>query len=90
MLRCYESIAAGTVADTEIVLTLLREKRLPEKFKAQDIYHQGLGGLSDSSRVRSALEMLYDYGWLVPEKISGNTGRKAEFWILHPRAFKKD
>lgn len=88
-LRSYESIIGGTVADAENILMLLKQQRLPTRFKAQDIYHQGLGGLSDSARVRAALEMLEDFGWVVSEKVAGKTGRQAEFWVLHPRAFDK-
>lgn len=87
--RCYESISGGAVSDAETILNLLRQSRLPERFKAQDIYHQGLGGLSDSTRVRAALELLQDYGWLAIEKIGGKSGRNKEYWILHPRAFEK-
>ena len=86
--RCYDSVAGGGVNDAETILDLLRKKRLPERFKAQDIYHQGLGGLSDSTRVRTALELLQDYGWIISEKIQGKTGRHNEFWVLHPNAFK--
>lgn len=86
--RCYESVVGGTVGDAETILSLLRQKRLPPRFKAQDIYHQGLGGLSDSIRVRAALEMLQDYSWVVSEKVPGQTGRQSEFWNLHPRAFR--
>lgn len=82
--RCYDSIAGGTVNDAEIILSLVRQKRISNRFKAQDIYHQGLGGLSDSGRVRAALELLRDYGWVVSEKIGGGTGRHSEFWTVHP------
>lgn len=87
--RCYDSVSGGTVNDAEVVLSLIRQKRLPRRFKAQDIYHQGLGGLSDSGRVRSALELLQDYGWAVCEKMSGAIGRSSEFWIIHPKIVSK-
>lgn len=83
--RCYDSIAGGTVSDAEVILNLIREKRLSQRFKAQDIYHQGLGGLSDSVRVRAALDLLQDYGWIVSELEGGATGRRNEFWVAHPR-----
>ena len=86
--RCYESVVGGTVVDAETILCLLKQKRIQAKFKAQDIYHQGLGGLSDSGRVRKALELLRDYGWVISEKVGSGTGRQNEYWILHPRAFE--
>ncbi len=86
--RCYNSIVGGAVNDAETILALCRQKRIPHRFKSQDIYQQGLGGLSDSGRVRAALELLQGYGWMVSEKVSGKTGRSNEFWIIHPRAFE--
>lgn len=83
--RCYDSIIGGAVSDAEVILSLVKQKRLPPRFKAQDIYHQGLGGLSDSTRVRAALDLLLDYGWVVSEKVSGRTGRHSEFWVVHPK-----
>lgn len=83
--RCYDSIAGEAVSDAEMILNLVRQKRLPQRFKAQDIYHQGLGGLSDSVRVRAALELLQDYGWIASDKEGGIIGRRNEFWVIHPR-----
>ena len=82
--RCYDSIVGGAVNDAEVILSLIRQKRLSKRFKAQDIYHQGLGGL-DSVRVRAALNLLQDYGWLISEKEGGVVGRCHEFWIAHPK-----
>ena len=75
--------------DARTILRLLRDRRLSERFKAQDIYHKGLGGLPDSQRVREALDLLVDYNWLVCEKVPAGPqgGRKHEFWTLHPRVF---
>ncbi|KPK32603.1 MAG: hypothetical protein AMS24_03790 [Chlamydiae bacterium SM23_39] len=43
--RCYNSISGGSSNDAETILNLIKQKRLPSRFKAHDIYHQGLGGL---------------------------------------------
>jgi len=45
--------------------------------------------MSDSVKVKEALELLQDYGWIISEKVPSSTGRKHEFWVLHPRAFEK-
>ncbi len=82
--RCYDSVVGGAVNDSEIILGLIRQKRLPQRFKAQDIYHQGMGGLSDSLRVRNALDLLQDYGWVISTKDGSGPGRPHEFWIAHP------
>jgi putative DNA primase/helicase len=81
--RCYDSVVGGAVNDAEIILGLIRQKKLPQQFKAQDIYHQGLGGLSDSGRVRNALALLQDYGWIISMKEGSGSGRYHEFWIAH-------
>lgn len=87
--RCYDSIVGGAVSDSEIILGLIRQKRLPQRFKAQDIYHQGLGGLADSGRVRNALDLLQDYGWVISIKEGSGSGRYHEFWITHPSILSK-
>lgn len=86
--RCYDSVVGATVDDAKTIISLIKTKRLPSRFKAQDIYHQGLGGLSESNKVRPALDLLQDYGWLILEKIGKAEGRKNQFWILNPRAFE--
>lgn len=88
--RCYNSVSNTTVEDAQIILNLLREKRLPSKFKAKEIYQIGLGGLSDSGRVKMALDLLQDDDWLINEKESSINGRNHDYWIVHPRAFNND
>ena len=91
-LRCYESICGSILEDARAILRILREKRIATRFKAQDSYRSGIGGFEDGARVKAALELLEDKGWLVREKVSssGNGGRGHEFWNLHPRAFSKE
>lgn len=86
--RCYDSIESLEVTDARKILELIRKKRLPMRFKSQDIYRQGLGGLKDPQRVKTALELLRDANWLALEKIQGHTGKPCEFWVVHPNAFE--
>lgn len=86
--RCYDSVVGGAVNDAETILRLIRQRRLPNRFKAQDIYHQGLGGIADSTKARAALDLLQDYGWVISEKETSGIGRKHEFWIVHPKALQ--
>lgn len=87
--RCYSSTESLEVIDAKTILNLTCNKRLPERFKAQDIYRQGLGGLKDSPRVRNALELLRESNWVALEKIRGATGAPSEFWIINPKAKDK-
>ena len=59
------------------------------RFKSQDIYHNGLGGLKDSQRVSAALKLLQNYNWLALEKVQGHTGKPGEFWVVHPSVLIK-
>lgn len=86
--RCYESITGGAFEDARTILSQLKQQRIPSKFKAQDIYRDGLGGL-DSTRTKEALALLEDYDWVVSSKEASAGGRRSEFWNLHPRAFNK-
>jgi putative DNA primase/helicase len=67
--RCYDSIESIEVMDARKILELIKKKRLPLRFKAQDIYHHGLGGVKESQRVRAALELLHGANWVAHEKI---------------------
>ncbi len=88
--RCYECVSGFTINDAETIINMIKKRRLPERFKAQDIYHNGLCGLSDSARVKEALEFLQGYHWVVSEKVSGlPKGRQHEFWNVHPDVFRR-
>lgn len=86
--RCYDSIESLEVIDARRIIELIKNKRLPMRFKSQDIYRPGLGGLKDSQRVKAALELLRDSNWVALEKIQGHTGKPGEFWVVNPKAFK--
>lgn len=86
--RCYDSIESIEVTDARKILELIRKKRLPMRFKSQDIYHNGLGGLKDSQRVTAALKSLLNSNYVALEKIQGHTGKPGEFWVVHPNALK--
>ncbi len=86
--RCYDSIESLEVIDARRILELIKNKRLSARFKSQDIYRPGLGGLKDPQRVKTALELLRDSSWVALEKIQGHTGKPGEFWVVHPNALK--
>lgn len=86
--RCYDSIESLEVIDARRIIELIKNKRLPIRFKSQDIYRPGLGGLKDAQRVKSALELLRDSNWVALEKIQDHTGKPGEFWVMHPSVLK--
>lgn len=87
-MRCYDSIQSEEVLDAHKILELIQKKRLQMRFKSQDIYHNGLGGLKESQRVSAALKLLLNSNWVALEKIQGHTGKPGEFWVVHPSVFK--
>lgn len=84
-LRCYESVESGEVTDARKILELAQKKKLLPRFKAVDIYRNGIGGMGDSQRVLNALRLLQELNCVAQEKIQGNIGRAGEFWIVHPK-----
>lgn len=83
--RCYASVESGEVADARKILEFVKKKKLPARFKAVDIYRNGLGGIGDSQRVLNALRLLQELNCVAQEKVYGQTGRGAEFWVTHPK-----
>lgn len=86
--KCYDSIESLEVIDARRILELIKSKRLTMRFKSQDIYRPGLGGLKEPQRVKNALELLQSFSWIALEKIQGHTGKPGEFWVVHPDAMK--
>ena len=83
--RCYHSVKNNVLIDAEKIVGLVRKKKLESRFKSADIYQNNHCGLSDTTRVNTALNFLRDMNYLVHEKIQGVTGKSAENWVVHPK-----
>lgn len=88
--RCYESLESIEMATARKILTLVKNRKLDERFKACEIYGNGIGGLTNSRQVRDALYLLQELGWAVLDKSSSFNGRPTEDWIIHPNVRQKD
>lgn len=64
---------------------------LPTAFKTREVYLRGWSGLGEPNKVRAALELLEDAGWLRPlgvhQSLSG--GRPSESWEVNPKVFRE-
>jgi hypothetical protein len=88
--RCYESIESLEMTTARKILNLIKNRKLDEVFKASEIYGNGLGGLTNSNLVRSALNLLQELDWMVIDRThQPNGGRPSENWIVHPKVHEK-
>ncbi len=81
--RCYESVEGFEVATARKIIELIKHKKLNERFKAYEIYGNGLGGLTSSRTVREALYFLQEAGLVALDRTQC-IGRPIEDWIAHP------
>lgn len=88
--RCYESIESVEFADARKILELVRQKKIPSRFKAADIYRNNLGGIRECLRVSNALALLQDLGCAAQEKVYNGIGKPSEFWVIHPKLLEKE
>jgi hypothetical protein len=65
---------------------------LPQAFATRSVYLKGWSGLDTAERVRGALYLLEDAGWLrraeVPSPPAG--GRPSELWEINPRVARRE
>ena len=69
----------------------IRARDLPIEFKTRDVYLKGWSRLDTPERVRSALTLLEDAGWvrrLEPQASPGG-GRPSETWIVNPKVIRR-
>ena len=80
--RCYESVESIEVTSARKIIALIKHKKLDERFKACEIYGNGLGGLTNSRVVRDALNFLQESGLVALDRTQW-VGRPTEDWIAH-------
>lgn len=54
-------------------------------FTVRNVYRNGWAGLDTPERVRAALDMLSDAGWIRREETGDRTGRPSEVYLINPR-----
>lgn len=86
-LRCYDSVESLTMSDARKILNAILKKKLKTRFKAAEIYQNGIGGM-DHYRATNALQLLQDLQCVALHKVFNRTGRSSEYWIVHPKLFE--
>ena len=82
-VRAYASVTNSTASAARSILKRIGE--LPEQFTARDVYRNQWSGLTDREMVRDALDMLGDYGHLIPD-VHDTGGRPTVVYRLTTRA----
>jgi hypothetical protein len=72
--RVYHAVEHPETGAAELLLARARRGELPSTFTARDVYRRGWHGLSESSGVKRALRLLFDYSWLIEIQSNGQTG----------------
>ncbi|HEV2521804.1 MAG TPA: DUF3987 domain-containing protein [Candidatus Acidoferrales bacterium] len=85
--RVYACIISPETRATRDLARHIKARDLPAEFKTRDAYLKGWSGLDSPERVRGALSLLEDAGWVRrAEFLSSPTGgRKPETWIVNPK-----
>ena len=72
--RVYHSVEHPETGAAELLLARLKRGELPNTFKAWQLSNKGWHGLTDSSTVKKACRLLFEYDWLIEVDVGGTTG----------------
>lgn len=82
--RAYASVTLPEVDAAKAVIARLKRKELANTFTARDVYRKRWAHLADPDKVKDALRLLDDYGWLAVSK-HDTAGRTATIYTANPR-----
>lgn len=74
--RIYGMAVDDDTANAKTIIEKVRSGKLSTTFKPRDIRMKKWSGLAEMSRINRALNMLEEYGWVIP-KTNQTPGRKA-------------
>ena len=80
-LRIYSGAVYGTELATKALADKVKGGKVPNPFRARDVYRAGWAGLSDRTDVEPAIEGLLDAGWLREEVIRGTGRTTTRYWV---------
>ena len=86
-LRVYGSGRNTTATAASRILQRLRTKALASTFTARELKRRAWSGLTDAKTVDSALDMLVDHGWLIPQERE-TQGRWTKDYTTHAAVFE--
>lgn len=85
--RVYAGALHGADLATKALADKVKANKVPNPFRARDVYRAGWAGLSDRTDVEPAIEGLLDAGWIREEVIKGAGRATVRYWInpkIHP------
>jgi putative DNA primase/helicase len=85
--RVYACIVSPETRAARDLARHIQTGHLPKEFKTREAYLKGWSGLDTPERIRGALSLLEDAGWVrrTEPQMSPGGGRKAETWIANPK-----
>ena len=72
--RVYHAVEHPETGAAELLLARLQRGDLPARFNPREIARKCWHGLSESSSVKKACRLLFDYGWLIEVESGGGQG----------------
>lgn len=89
--RIYEAGTAGDVEAAQTILRHLRAGRLDTTFKARDVTQKNWSPMGeDSRRVKAALDLLEDHGFVSSRELLGERGgRPTILYTANPRGLRR-
>jgi hypothetical protein len=82
--RVYSCIASPELRGARELGRHLRQGDMGRRFTVRQVYQRDWSGLTTPSRVRSALELLQDAGWVGPITAEDGMGRPSEAYEVNP------
>jgi hypothetical protein len=85
--RAYACVISPETRNARELARHIRAGDLPSPFTTRAVYLKGWSGLDAPERVRGALELLGEAGWLCRAETPASTvgGRPSEVWVVNPK-----
>ena len=83
--RVYACIVSPETRAARDLARHIRIHNLSGVFKTREVYLKGWSGLDTPERVRGALTVLEDAGWVRRVENSTSGGRPSEAWTVNPK-----
>jgi putative DNA primase/helicase len=90
--RVYTCVVSPECRAARELARHIQSGDLANIFKTRDAYLKGWSGLDTPERVRGALALLEDSGWVLQaeSKSSASGGRPSELWLVNPKVVRRE
>ncbi len=87
--RLYASVTSPEVTAAKAIVSKITSGALNAVFTVWEVWRPGWSGLTDRKLVHDALDLLADYGWIVPDKKATGGRQKIEYHA-NPKIMRGD